>query len=172
MRHSKHHQRAEGSDFWHVDRGEVRVTQPKATRRFDRHAELSTPASVTKPVQSAARSSLHRGADLIAGFQTVQLRQHMKTIAGTEAITAEIKRRITISPFANGHCAECSVPPLYRIAHDGCANWAAAIGSTEPRGCQGFMLANVADVRRHYDLPPESTSEVVKQLLNGRKQPF
>ena len=78
------------------------------------------------------------------------------------------RRRIAVSPFANGYCAKCSVPPLYRIEHDGCANWAAAIASTELRGCEGFLLGIVADVRREYDLPSESTSEVVKHLLNGR----
>ena len=96
----------------------------------------------------------------------------MKTIAGTEAITAEIQRRIATSPFANGYCAKCSVPPLYRIEHDGSANWAAEVAPTELRGCEGFVLGIIADVRRDYDLPPESTSEVVKHLLNGRKQPF
>jgi hypothetical protein len=105
-------------------------------------------------------------------FQLFSFRQHMKTIAGTEAITAEIQRRIAISPFANGYCAKCSVPPLYRIEHDGYANWAANIAPTELGGCEGFVVGIIADVRRDYDLAPESTSEVVKHLLNGRKQPF
>jgi hypothetical protein len=109
--------------------------------------------------------ALERGA-ICAGSDS------MKTIAGTKAITAEIQRRIAISAFANGYCAKCSVPPLYRIEHDGCANWAAEIASTALRGCEGFLLGIIADVRRDYDLPPESTSDVVKHLLNGRKQPF
>jgi hypothetical protein len=96
----------------------------------------------------------------------------MRTIAGAEAITAEIQRRKASSLFANGYCGKCAVSPLYRIEHDGCANWAAEIASTALRGCEGFLLGIIAEVRREYDLPPESTSEVVKHLLNGRKQPF
>jgi hypothetical protein len=96
----------------------------------------------------------------------------MKIIARAEEITAEIERRIATSPFANGYCARCAVPPLYRIENDGCANWAAEIVPTELRGCEGFVLGIVASVRRDYDLPPQSTAEVVGHLVNGHKPPF
>jgi hypothetical protein len=96
----------------------------------------------------------------------------MKITASEQQITAEILRRIRASPFANGYCADCTAPKLYRIKDDGCANWAAESIPTHPRGCEGFVLSIVDSVRRDYDLPPQSAAEVAEQLLSSRQRPF
>jgi hypothetical protein len=96
----------------------------------------------------------------------------MKIIASEEQIAAEIQRRITVSPFANGYCARCTAPKPYRIKHDGCANWSVDIPPTALRGCEGFVLSIVALVRRDYELPAQSTPEVVRDLHRSRNQPF
>ena len=96
----------------------------------------------------------------------------MKTIASIDEIRAEIGRRIVASKWANGYCGGCEAPIPTRIAHDGVANWIAPPLAGAIRGCEGFLLDVVASVRRDYDLPAQSLTETVRELLRARKSPF
>lgn len=96
----------------------------------------------------------------------------MKTIASIDEIRAEIRRRIVASTWANGYCADCEAPIPTRIPHDGIANWIATVPAGAIRGCEGFLLDVVASVRHDYDLPAQSLTETVTELLSARKSPF
>lgn len=96
----------------------------------------------------------------------------MKTIASIEKIRAEIGRRIVTSKWANGYCEGCEAPILSRTQHDGIANWIAPVPATAIRGCEGFVLDIVASVRHDYDLPAQSLTETVRELLRARRSPF
>jgi hypothetical protein len=96
----------------------------------------------------------------------------MKTIASIDQIRAEIGRRIVASKWANGYCGGCDAPFPLRILDDGVANWIAPVPAGATRGCEGFLLDVVASVRRDYDLPAQSLTETVKELLSARKSPF
>lgn len=96
----------------------------------------------------------------------------MKTIASIDEIRAEIRRRIVASNWANGYCGGCDAPLPLRILHDGVANWIAPVPAGALRGCEGFLLDIVASVRHDYDLPAQSLTETVKELLNARKSPL
>ena len=96
----------------------------------------------------------------------------MKTIASNDEIRAEIGRRIVASKWANGYCGGCEAPLPVRIQHDGIANWIAPVPAGAIRGCEGFLLDVVASVRHDYDLPAQSLTETVRELLSARKSPF
>jgi len=96
----------------------------------------------------------------------------MKTIASLEQIRAEIGRRIVASKWANGYCGGCEAPALSRIQHDGIANWIAPIPAAAIRGCEGFVFDVVASVRHDYDLPVQTLTETVSELLSARRSPF
>jgi hypothetical protein len=96
----------------------------------------------------------------------------MKTIASLEEIRAEIRRRIVASKWANGYFGGCEAPILSRIQHDGIANWIAPVPAAAIRGCEGFVLDIVALVRQDYDLPAQSLTDTVRELLGARKSPF
>jgi hypothetical protein len=95
----------------------------------------------------------------------------MKTIASIDEIRVEIQRRIRASQWANGYCASCEAPLPSRIVHDGVANWIAPV-ATAKRGCEGFLLEIVAAARQDYDLPSQSLSEAIRDLMSSRKSPF
>jgi hypothetical protein len=96
----------------------------------------------------------------------------MKTIASIDEIRAEIRRRIVASTWANGYCRGCDAPFPSRIQHDGIANWIAPVPAGATRGCEGFLLDIVASVRHDYDLPAQSLTETVTELLSARTSPF
>ena len=96
----------------------------------------------------------------------------MKTIASIDEIRAEIGRRIVASRWADGYCGGCEAPIPTRIPDDGVANWIAPVPAGATRGCEGFLLDIVASVRHDYDLPAQSLTETVRELLSGRKSPF
>lgn len=95
----------------------------------------------------------------------------MKTIASIDEIRIEIQRRIRASQRANGYCAGCEAPLPSRIVHDGVAKWIAPV-ATAKRGCEGFLLEIVAAVRQDYDLPVQSLSETIRDLMSTRKPLF
>jgi hypothetical protein len=96
----------------------------------------------------------------------------MKTIASLDEIHAEIRRRIAASEWADGYCRDCEAPLPMRILHDGVANWIAPVPAGAIRGCEGFLLDVVASVRHDYDLPAQSMTDTVRELLSARKSPF
>ena len=93
----------------------------------------------------------------------------MKTVAAIEDIRAEMQRRINVSTWGRGYCAECAAPPPYRIPHDGVANWTANVAATTKRGCEGFLLEIIASMRHDYDLPPQMLRDVISHLIGGSK---
>ena len=99
-------------------------------------------------------------------------RAPMKTIASLEQIRAEIGRRIVASKWANGYCGGCEAPIPTRIPPDGIANWIAPVLVGAIRGCEGFVFDVVASVRHDYDLPVQTLTETVSELLSARRSPF
>ena len=96
----------------------------------------------------------------------------MKKIASIDEIRAEIGRRIATSKWANGYCGDCDAPLPLRILHDGVANWIAPVPAGAIRGCEGFLLDVVSSVRHEYDLPAQSLTDTVRELLSARQSPF
>jgi hypothetical protein len=99
-----------------------------------------------------------------AGGQT-----RMKRRCSLAEIRAEMQRRIDSSEWGGGYCLGCPAPTPYRIPHDGIANWTANIAATPKPGCESPILKVVDDVRRDYDLPPESVSEVIGRFFFRRQ---
>ena len=89
----------------------------------------------------------------------------MKRRWSLEQICVEMQRRIDTSSWGNGYCSGCPAPTPYRIPHDGIANWTANIASTPKPGCESLILQVVADMRRQYDLPPESLKDAIGRLF-------
>ena len=96
----------------------------------------------------------------------------MKIVASIDEIRAEMQRRIGASKWANSYCAECEAPFPYRTIHDGVANWTANVAVSVKRGCEGFLLDIVAELRRDYDLPAQPQTDAIASPVANRKPPF